>query len=43
VSAVFESDVGPTECRTGCRIVVRHPTLAALGPDGISFARYSSK
>ena len=43
VFAVFESDIGPTECRTGCRIVVRHPTLPAAGRDGVTFARDSSK
>jgi hypothetical protein len=40
VFAVIESDIGPAQCRTGCRIVVRAGLSAAR--DGISFARYSS-
>jgi hypothetical protein len=37
------TDLGPTECETGCRILVRQGALPAGGRDGISFARYSSK
>ena len=43
VSAVFNSDIGPVECRTSCRIEVRNATFPGAGQDGISFARYSSK
>ena len=43
VTAVFNSDIGPVECRTGCRIEVRNATFPGLGQDGITFARYSSK
>jgi hypothetical protein len=43
VRAVFQSDFGPTECRTGCRIRVEALFFPATGRDDISFARYSSK
>jgi hypothetical protein len=43
VQAVFRSEFGPTECRTGCRLLVQSLTFPALGQDGISFARYTSK
>jgi hypothetical protein len=43
VQAVFRSEFGPTECRTGCRLLVQSLTFPALGQDSISFSRYSSK
>ena len=37
------TDLGPTECETGCRIeVVQFPGIG-FGKDSISFSRYSSK
>lgn len=42
VQAVFVTDLGSTECRTGCRIeVVQQPGIG-FGQDTISFSRYSS-
>ena len=42
VSAVFMTDLGPTECRAGCRIEALQLPGVGFGQDGISFARYSS-
>jgi len=42
VTAVFMTDMGPTECRTGCRIEVTQVSGVGAGRDGISFARYAS-
>ena len=42
VTAVFTTDLGPTECRTGCRIEVIQVTGVGAGRDSISFSRYAS-
>ena len=42
VSAVFMTDLGPTDCRTGCRIQALQVPGVGFGQDAISFSRYSS-
>ena len=42
VSAVFMTDLGPTDCRTGCRIQAVQLPGVGFGEDSISFSRFAS-